>query len=209
LIFGKILNIPYAQFLPYLSIGMISWGFVSTTITEGCQSFIIGEPVIKQMPLPFFIYILRIIWRNLTILSHTIVILPFTLALLPTPFSYISFLAIPGLLLVIVNLAWILLILAIVCARFRDLPQIITNLFQVIFYITPIMWMPSQIPDNSYLSLIFYNPFYHLIEVIRAPLLGNYPSTFSWWFCIISAIMGSFLGMIALGFYKKRIIYWL
>lgn len=208
-IFGKILNIPYAQFLPYLSIGMISWGFISTTITEGCMSFIIGEAVIKQIPLPFFIYILRIIWRNLTILGHNVVILPFTLFLLPAPFTLKSLLVLPGIFLVILNLAWIVLLMAIICARFRDLPQIISNLFQVIFYVTPIMWLPNNIIGIPYLDLLLYNPFYHFIEIIRAPLLGDYPSALSWWFCITSAIFGSLLSAAVLGFYKRRIIYWL
>jgi ABC-type polysaccharide/polyol phosphate export permease len=40
-----------------------------------------------------------------------------------------------GLPLVIVNGLWFGFFLAIVCARFRDVPQIVTSIMQVVFFI--------------------------------------------------------------------------
>jgi lipopolysaccharide transport system permease protein len=209
LIFGKILNIPYKEFLPYLAAGMIIWAFISSTITEGCQSLIIAEPVIKQLPIPFSVYIFRVIWRNIVILFHNLIILPIVLILTSSSFTYIALLGIPGLLLVLVNLIWITLILGILCARLRDLPQIIVSILGIIFYLTPIIWMPNNLITLPYIELLNFNPFYHFIEVIREPILGRYPSASSWIFCLVSAFFGSILGMLALGYYRYRIVYWL
>ena len=52
IVFGQIFKSPMNEFLPFLSVGLILWGFISTVITEGCSGFIAGEAVIKQLPIP-------------------------------------------------------------------------------------------------------------------------------------------------------------
>jgi len=69
-VFGQIFNSPMSEFLPFLAAGMIFWGFISSVITEGCTGFIAAEGIIKQLPIPLFVHILRVIWRNLLILAH-------------------------------------------------------------------------------------------------------------------------------------------
>ena len=53
------------------------------------------------------------------------------------------------------------------------------------------------------------NPFYHLIEVIRAPLLGSAPTTISWLVSIGMALIGWIITLYVYGKYKNRISYWL
>ena len=71
---------------------------------------------------------------------------------------------------------WIVLTIGIVCSRFRDLGQIVANLLQIAFYVTPIIWMPSALSKRSDLLILEPNPVYHLMEIVRAPILGNLPS---------------------------------
>lgn len=208
-VFGQIFNAPMKEYLPFLAVGMIFWSFISSVVTEGCTGFIGAEGIIKQLPIPLFVHILRMIWRNALILGHNIVILPLVFWAVGKPLGLSSFLSVPGFILVVINLAWIALILAIFCARYRDLPQIVNSLLQVIFYLTPIMWMPSLLPQRAGLYLLDLNPIFHLLEIVRAPLVGQFPSVANWAVSFALALIGWCMALAIYGRYKRRIAYWL
>jgi lipopolysaccharide transport system permease protein len=208
LVFGRIFNTPLHDFFPYLAAGIILWTFISSALSEGCMAFIDSEAMIKQLPLPYFTFILRLIWRNLLILLHNIVILPFVLLAVGRGFHVEAFLAVPGLALLLINLMWIVLILATLCARYRDMPQIVQSVIQVIFYVTPVMWMRQTLPGEMGKRLIDWNPLFHMIDIVRAPLLGDMPSLLSWWVAILMAIVG---WVVAIQFYRRyrfKVAYW-
>jgi ABC-type polysaccharide/polyol phosphate export permease len=208
-VFGNIFKAPMSEFLPFLTAGMIIWTFMSAVISEGCLGFVAAEGVIKQLPLPLFIHVVRVIWRNFLILAHNIVIFPLVLIAVGKPIGLEAFLSIPALLLVCINLSWLVLILAILCARYRDLPQIIGSILQVLFYLTPIMWLPSLLSARTGLVLLTWNPLFHLIEIVRAPLLSNSLSGLSWAVSAGLAIVGWSIALAFYGRYKTRIAYWL
>lgn len=209
LVFGKIFKSPMQEFLPFLAIGMIVWNFASSAINEGCSGFIGAEGIIKQLPIPLFVHIMRLMWRNLLIFAHNIVILPIVFLAVGKSVGLVAFLSIPGLILASINLTWIALLLGVVCTRYRDLPQIIGNVLQVFFYLTPIMWMPSLLPQGAGMYLLDFNPAYHCLEIIRAPLLGHAPSAINWIASLVLAFFGYLLTFWIYGTYKRRIAYWL
>lgn len=209
IVFGQIFNSPMQEFLPFLAIGMILWGFISSVITEGCIGFIAAEGIIKQLPIPLFLHILRIIWRNALILAHNIIIFPLVLLVVGKSLNGLALIFIPGFFLVLINLAWMALILAVFCARYRDLPQIVGSVLQVVFYLTPIMWLPSLLPERAGSYLLDINPAYHLIEIVRSPLLGQLPSATNWVVSLVLALVGWGMAIAIYGRYKRRIAYWL
>lgn len=209
LVFGTLFGINLRDFLPFLAIGMITWTFIVSVITEATTTFVSSEGIIKQIKLPYFTYIFRMIWRNTIIFGHNILILPVVMLVFLLPFGFVSFLAIPGFAILCVNLAWLSLVLAVICTRYRDLTQIIVSGLQLWFFVTPIIWLPSLMIEKGRLVFLNVNPFYHLIEVVRAPLLGQIPNTLSWVVCTLMAILGWFFALWFFGKYQKRIAYWL
>ncbi|NUU35668.1 ABC transporter permease [Pseudomonas sp. C2B4] len=209
IVFGQIFNSPIDEFLPFLAVGIILWSFISTTITEGCTSLIAAEGIIKQLPIPLFVHVLRTLWRNIIILGHNIVIFPLVLLAVQKTIGLEALLCIPGLVLLTLNLAWICLILSVLCARYRDLAQIIASVLQIAFYLTPIMWLPSLLPQRSSSYLLDLNPFYHLMQIVRAPLLSQDVSALSWYVAGGMAVLGWGLAIMFYGYYKRRIAYWL
>lgn len=209
IVFGSIFKTSLEEFLPFLASGMILWSFFTTVVNEGCAGFINAERIIKQLPIPLFVHILRIIWRNVIILCHNIIILPLVFIAVGKPITLYIFLIIPGFLLATLNLTWIALMLGILCARYRDLPQIITSVLNVIFYFTPIMWMPHLVPQRAGEFILGLNPVYHLMEIVRAPLLGQIPGVSSWLTCLVIGACGWIATILVYGRYKRRIAYWL
>lgn len=209
IVFGQIFKSPSDEFLPFLAIGLILWGFISAAITEGCTSFIAADAVIKQLPIPLAVHVFRQLWRNMIILAHNIVIFPLVLIAVGKPINMDAFLAIPGFLLLLVNLTWISLLLGVLCARYRDIPQIVSSLMQVVFYLTPIMWLPSLLPERAGTYMLTMNPFYHLLEIVRDPLLGHAPDAQNWLASLALAVVGWLVTLMLYGRYRRRIAYWL
>jgi len=158
---------------------------------------------------------LRVIWRNLIIFLHNAVIYVVVVVVFDVTLNGVVFdvtlngsllLVIPGLLLLLANALWSATLLGILSARFRDLPQIIASILQVAFFITPIIWMPEAAHKRP--LLIEANPFYHFIELLRAPMLGHAPTLANWSVAIAITLLGwggTFL------FYRRfhgRIAYW-
>ena len=208
-VFGNIFNSPIETFLPFLTLGIIVWTFISTSISEGCQSFISAEHLIKQLPIPLFTHILRNWWRNLIIFAHNLLIVPIVFLFFGIDFSWSYLLAIPGLVLLSVNLLWMSLFLAIICTRFRDLAQIVNSILQVFFYLTPIIWMPSLINNARLDFFLQMNPFYHLLVLVREPLLGGDRALISFTVSLFTAVLGWLFTLVFFSKFRQRIAYWL
>lgn len=209
IIFGSLFKSPMSDFLPFLAAGLIIWGLLSSTITEATSVFVTAEPIIKQLPLPLTTHIYRMIFRNLYIFFHNIIILPIVLLCVQRGIGLNVFLFIPGLVIVILNLVWISILLSIVCSRFMDLTQIVASILQIFFYVTPIIWLPALLPARASVMILEPNPFYHLLAIVREPLLGNAPSFSNW---IISAglcLLGWLVSIKFFDKYRPRIAYWL
>ncbi|MCL4630625.1 ABC transporter permease [Burkholderia multivorans] len=61
----------------------------------------------------------------------------------------------------------IAMVVALLSARFRDLPQIVSALLQVAFYVTPIIFRPNAL--NRFSFIVEWNPLAYLINIVREP----------------------------------------
>ena len=60
--------------------------------------------------------------------------------------GWTGLLALPGLVLLCLNGIWVGLLLGIISARFRDVPPIVASVVRILFFVTPIIWMPELMP---------------------------------------------------------------
>jgi ABC-type polysaccharide/polyol phosphate export permease len=205
--FSNIFKLPTQEFLPYFAAGQTVWLFISTQINESCTTFVQYNSIIKQMSVPLSVHIMRRLWHNLILFGHNFLIIIIVL-LIYNKISWTIFLAIPAFILILILLFLISIMLGIICTRFRDITQVVAVFMQLIFFFTPILWMKKVLPGkHSWLS--DYNPFYHIVEIVRAPLLGVVPS-WNLWVYLLTYI--TVAGIIALFFLKKfrhRVSYWL
>ena len=180
IVFGQVLNTPMEEYLPFLATGLILWTCFSTAIMEGSSSFIDAQGMIRQLSLPLSMYPIRVLWRNVVIFAHNVIILPVVFLVVGKGITWNILLLVPGFAIFIWNMLWLSLLLGTFCTRFRDMPQIVNSLLQVFFYITPILWMPNALSARSASLLVEPNPVYHLVQLVRAPILGQCPSLLNW-----------------------------
>lgn len=209
LIFGNIFKAPMKQFLPFVSTGLIIWTFILTCLNESTVVFPQAQAIIKQLPIPLTSHVLRLLFRNFYILLHNLLVLPIVFLFVKKTINLSFFLCIPGFLLLFANLFWIALLLGIICTRFRDLSQLVSSVLQIFFYVTPIIWMPTLLPQKAASMVLGPNPFFHLISIVRDPLLGEIPSFLSYGYACGLFIFGSTVTLWAFNKLKDKIAYWL
>ena len=207
ILYAGLFNVPIHDFLPYLCVGLLIWNLISSFLTEGGTLFTGAESYIKQIRLPYSVYVFRSSWSKLVIFAHNFVIYFGVLIYFQIWPGAVALLAIPGLLILLLNGAAVTLLIGMISARFRDVPQLIGSLVQIVFFITPIMWKPELLRTRTYIAE--YNPFYHLVEIVRAPLLGSVPSQQTYvavllLTCVNLIIVGAFFSR-----FRARISYWI
>lgn len=208
LLYGKLLKMDLSVYYPFLASGMLTWNLISTLIIDGSNIFMESEGFLKQMKQPYSTFVFRVVGRCFIIFFHNL------LALLPIVIFFhvkmgLALFLLPMALLVIwVNASTYTTILAILGTRFRDLPQLISSLIQVAFFMTPIMWSPSVLPEK-YHFLIRVNPFAQFVEILREPLLGKMPSLYAIEFVGVATLVGLVVGFLFFTRFRRRIVYWL
>ena len=207
MIYGRLFHVDIATYLPYLCLGLIVWQTVSSTITEGCETFLREQSVIQQVPIPFSIHAYRNVCRNFIVLAHNLVIVPIGLVLFAIPVDWYILEIIPGFLLLAINGLWISILLGLISARFRDVPPIVASFLQVLFFVTPIIW-PAEMLGN-WQAIATLNPLFAAIDVVRAPLLGVATAENSWIILLIMTVLGCSVTFTVFARFRTRIAYWI
>lgn len=206
-VYASLFGTDLADYLPHLGTGLVLWGLISSTITESCSSFTENESIIRQVALPRFSYLLRTIAKNIFVFAHNLIILPLIFLIFGLPLNWHILLFIPGLLLVLANLAWVGYLLAILSARFRDIPQIVASVVQIAFFVSPVIFKPSQLRVDH--PVLILNPFASMLDVMRQPLLSQLPSASSYLILLGLLIVGWLVTLAFAGKYSHRVVYWL
>ncbi|MFZ7165887.1 ABC transporter permease [Avibacterium avium] len=203
-LFGNTIN----DFVPRLALGIIFWALISSSINDFCSAFSDSAHYLKQTKISPIVFILRVLYRQLIIFLHNILIYPIILLIFWTPISLDVLLLIPAFIITLLNLFWIGIIISIFCTRYRDMLPVINSVITLLFFVTPIIWSMDQLPeDRQYLAL--WNPFTILLDLLRTPLLGGTPEPSHWITAILMAILGLSISIIVFMKTRKRITYWL
>ena len=117
-------------------------------------------------------------------------------------------LALPGLALVLLNGVWVSLLFGIICLRFRDVPPVVSSALQIAMLITPLFWPADTLTGIKRLVFVELNPLYHVVDIVRGPLIGGVPEMTSYAVVVIMAIGGWFLTYAVFKRFRKRITYW-
>jgi lipopolysaccharide transport system permease protein len=101
----------------------------------------------------------------------------------------------------------ICLLLGAFCARFRDIAPIVASVMQIAFFLTPVIWKPEQLGAHAWLLPL--NPFFAIMEVVRAPLLGTYPGKTIWVAAILYSAVLFVLSWLMFVKARGRVAFWM
>lgn len=209
-LYSSLFHLDMHEYYPYLVSGMLGWTLISTLVVEYTDGFISYQSLIYQLKLPYTLHIHRIAARNIIVFFHNLLILiPIYMIFHDTvKINVCTLLIVPGLCVVYLNAISFGSVLALIGARYRDMSQFIKSIVQVIFFITPVMWKPDMLTGKKHL-IVEWNPFYSILELIRAPLLGEVPNFANIETALLITLVGFFLWYYLFVRYRSRIVYWL
>lgn len=207
MLYGRLMSSPLDRFVPHLALGLIAWQFISGLVNDSCNVFVAHKGWITSMRCPLSMFVYKSVWQHMLILAHNSLVYVGVAVIFGIFPGVPGLLIIPGLALVSVNAIWVGLLVGAVCARFRDIPQIVQSVMRLAFFVTPVIWMPDQLGARAHLAL--YNPFAYFVELMRAPLLGQAPSTLTWALALAVTVGGCLVTWLFFARFRSRVAYWL
>jgi lipopolysaccharide transport system permease protein len=210
-VFGKIFHQNIVELAPYILSGMIAWEFFMATLIGGSLAFVQADAYIKQYRHPLAIYTLRTTLTNLMVwMMASLSLIGWVLIVKPQSFGW-CWLAAPLVFPFALLMAWPLATcFAYVAARFRDLPHALGLILQAMYFVSPIYFEAKLFRDGGLGALVDYNPIYHLLEIVRAPLLrGEWPTTANFAMCAIAGAVFSALAVLIGRSAERKVIFYL
>ena len=210
-LYSQLFHLPLAEHLPYVTLGLIIWNLINASILEGADVFIANEGLIKQLPTPLSVHVYRLVWRQVLLFAHNIIIFVIIAIIFPKPWSWADLSVIPALALIVANCVWVALCFGILATRYRDISPLLASLVQLLFYITPIIWNDQTLRlqgAGTWAKIIELNPLLHYVDIVRAPLLGEPQELRHWVVVITLTILGWCVAALAMRQYRARVPYW-
>ncbi len=205
-LYSSIMKVPMNNYVPYLATGIIIWNFINQLIVDGADSFIAASQILRQTAIPLPLFIWRTAWRNVLIFCHQA---PVLLGV-GLWFHYLLKMNVPeaalGLFLVVVNVSWIAFCAAIACARFRDLQQVLASIMQLLFFVSPIIWVQGS--TNRFGKITELNPIANMLSVTRNPLIGQSIDMNSVVYLLVMGSIGWLLTFLIFAAVRRRIVHY-
>ncbi len=199
-------------YAPHVLTGLTFWGFMSASVMQGCRSFLQGESYIRQHPAPLAIYPLR---TTLSASFHFLIGFVVAIGLvgiMQRGFHHAPMMLclVPAFMLLFI-IGWSLsIIMGAANVLFRDTQHLAEVAMQMLFYMTPIMYLPKMLPGKWAGIIIPWNPLASLLELLRAPLIdGCLPSNWAMGMSMATAMVAVLAAALTLRFFEKRLIFYL
>ena len=206
-LYSMVFGVPMRQFFPYVTLGIIFWQFISTTLADGCGCISSGGRYLKQSPVPVSEFVWRVIAKHVIQLAHHVVLFVPVAIWSGVPLGLATLAFVPGFLILAGTMHAGCTVCGILCARYRDVNQVVTSMLQLAMFLTPVFWYPEG--DAARSRLVMWNPCVALLDVVRQPLLGEAVSARSW--AIAGGTFAVVLGLasVLVGRCRTRLVYWI
>ncbi|MBC7284270.1 ABC transporter permease [Hoeflea sp.] len=197
-------------FVPHLAVGIVLWTLFQSFVTGSATVFQRGKAQIMQGAQTTGDIVAVDVISTLLAFLHQVPIVIAVFIIYRVPLSWTSLESLLGLGLILANGYWVTYVFGIFGARYRDLSEIFQALMRIAFLATPIIWMPGAGGRGSVMdAFLAFNPFYHFVETVRAPLLGNEVSTLSWIVVVSITVIGFGVARITTERYSRLVPLWI
>lgn len=206
LIYSQLFKAEIQEYLPFLAVGFVFWAWISGMLGEFSNLFVDNAAYIKDIRINPLSVMCRMAMRHLIILAHHALIILAVWVYFGINPGFVGLWVVPGLLLVLLNLMTFGVALSIFGARFRDVAPIMQSLIQLIFFITPLTWLPRLLASHEW--IVWANPVASYIDLLRSPLLGQSPSATSWLISLATLLIFSMTSIFIYIRKAARIPFW-
>ncbi len=199
LIFSQIVKTP--NFFWFLLLATIPWNFFSLTLTRSVISIVSERSLIQKVKFPIEVIPLSIIFSILinTIISFSLATLIVSMFVNVTYIHLIMFFGVFIWLFILTT--GLSIFLAALNVKYRDTSFITQTLLTAWFYLTPVMYPLSMLPEK--IRILYYlNPLTFVFEIFHAPFLNNLTINFS--LVVSNVLVGLILTVLGIYIFIKE-----
>ena len=207
LFFGSFAKMGIGTFTVYVGLGYAIYLFLIANIIDGCVVFSGAQSWIKSTTLPYSIYVYKSIFRALFPFALQLLMILAVILYLGATWNPSVFLVAPALIIYIIGGVGLQYLLGLLAARFRDLSHLTTTISRILVFITPILWVREE-REGIVRFIADINPLTHLIEILRAPLMGAPIHAISWYVSIALAACIWLTALLVAKRVKRRLPFW-
>jgi len=189
-LFSRVMDIPRDVYVPHLTIGYITWLFIVGVLNTAPIIFVSKRSELLQGQMRLTDLVFSEIFTLLLLFAHHTIVIVGVFVLFQKPPGPHAYLSLVGMFLLVLNALWFMLVMGIIGARFRDAVEINQAIGRLFFFITPIIWVPTDGGGGAMGPYLRLNPFYHYLEVVRAPLMGTPIFALTWAVVIAGTVIG-------------------
>lgn len=208
-LFSHVSNIEAYHFIPHLTVGLVAWTLIQGFVTGSTTVFQRARPQILQSGMDLKDIVLMDMGTTILQFAHQIILIVIVMVYYQIGLSFYSIVSLIGLLIIIANGYWLAIVFGFIGARYRDLSEVTQAVMRIAFLATPIIWMPNEAGRGGALGpYLTFNPFYHFLEIVRAPLLNQTISPLSWAVVIGITLCGFAFAHLFYNRYHKQLPLW-
>ncbi|AOX20420.1 ABC transporter permease [Kozakia baliensis] len=204
-LYAKLFHLDVANYLPFLSLSLVLWGYISTMLAEATTVFTQESGLIHATRMALSVYVLRAIVRNVLVLLHNVAVVIVVFVIFHVHPAHLWQVPLAALLWLVDSMA-ATFILGVLGARFRDIPPIVTSIIQVFFFITPIIWHPELLGGGK--EWLLLDPFFPILQILRAPFLGEVTGRMIWAAALAHSVVLCIAATGVFSRFRARIAYW-
>jgi ABC-type polysaccharide/polyol phosphate export permease len=169
LIFSILLKAESIEYFPlFVLAGLIPWVFFSTSLQTATTTLVGHAYLVKQVRFPRQLLPFSVIGTNLvTLFAMLLVLLPFTLVLIPETRTTF-WVAVPMIVPLIALCAGLALVVACANVIFRDVEHIVAALLLPWFFLTPILYSLGELPGVDDYPVADF--FLHWVNFLTPPI---------------------------------------
>jgi len=163
LVFSFVMKVKMENYLVYMFVGLLPWTWFSSALMEGTSSILLGGNMVKKTIFPAEILPVIYVFSNMV---NFFLSLPVLIVFIIIFRVHVSFLIFYFPFIVMVQLLFtlgIVFFLSVLNVWFRDVFQLLVNLLNLWFYVTPIIYPISQVPQWGR-KFFLINPIYPIIS---------------------------------------------
>jgi len=173
-VFKIVMRIEMENFGIFMITGVFPWAMISYAVIAGTNSFNSNANIIKKVNFPLYLLPLSISINEMIFLYFSLavaipIILYNHIAMSLETLSYLPIVSI----ITIIFTGSLGLIFAILNSFFKDISYIVSVFFNIMFFMTPIVYPITSVPD-SMRQYILLNPFVSFIENWRGMFFYNH-----------------------------------
>lgn len=207
IVFSKIFRFQIENYTIFLFSGLVCWAMIQQTVSIATASIVANQGLIRRVYVPKIVFPLsNVLARYIDHVILTVILLG-AMVVFRMPFTWsLLFLPVAVLLNFVFSLG-LSLITTTAHIRIRDVEHVVSIGFQILFYITPILYTVDVLPPK-FRNVLLLNPVYYFIEAFRYPVAyGTFPPGWVLWRAGLIAVATFAAGLFIFSRKEKYFVY--